>query len=194
MPISVFWTIISGATVYVIGQTLHRYILDPLIEFKRAKAAITRHVVVNAALLTLEQSGEDVSFEAVRNVRKSLAMRSIELGGELISTARAIPLYSLFRFIFCYPSLRETLRVTSDLVALSNNVSGPSSVSHYLEKSRIEAFNNISKALRFKFSYTDLQLISTGYFMNGKSLEHVLAGDPNALSVETKRLLKKQSK
>ncbi|MEC0167874.1 hypothetical protein [Paenibacillus graminis] len=194
MPNTVFWTIFSGASVYIFGQTVHRYILDPLLDFKKARAAIVRHVITNASILTLEKPQNERAFEALKETRKSLATKSIELGGDLISTARAVPFYPLFSFIFRYPSLRETLKATSDLVDLSNNVSNHSSVSHYLEENRVKAFDSLAKMLRFKFTYSDLQLISTGYFMNGKSLEHVLNDTPNALSDEVIRKLKKQSK
>lgn len=181
--ITILITVSSGVLVFVLGQIIQRYALDPLMNYKKARAAVLNHLISSAAVIALPTPTEKV---IVNEEFRQYKDKAIELGSELVSSVRSVPLYNLYRKIFRYPSMDDTLVVASYLIDIANNIDSGTSVEHYFRGERKEAFNIVSKILRFNLNATDLELISTGSYRNGKSLEHVIKGVEKALPTESK--------
>lgn len=174
---SVFFTILSGVSVFVLGQLIQRNVFEPILEYKKARATLLRHLLNYAGVITttLPSDGSaDANFLAYKN-------KAIEVGSDLIAAARAIPAYSFYRKYLKYPSEEGTLIVASDLIDIANNMNSNTSVEHYFKGERAEALNRIMRILNFHMKDTDFELIATGAYKNGKSLPHVLKGVKEAL-------------
>lgn len=170
---SVAVTILSGVSVFVLGQIVQKYVLDPLMEYKKVRASILKHLISSAGTIAFSLPTEEKIAHEHYKVYKD---KAVEFGSDLVAVVRSIPLYRFYSIIFKYPSLDETFVVASDLIDISNNFNENRSVDHYFKNERKDSLERISRIMRYKLSVVDLELIATGSYRNGKSIQHVIEG------------------
>ncbi|MBG9736443.1 hypothetical protein [Paenibacillus alvei] len=171
-------TVVSGVLVFIIGQAIQKYLLEPYSNYRKARANILQLLIANSNLITSTLSLDREPFD---EQWKSFERESVRLGSELIASTQEVPFYNKSYFT---PTIIETYMVASDLRDLGNNVIGSSATEDDNKHQRIEALNRISNILKFKLKYEEYELITHGEYKNGKSLKGVLEGTPEALSVK----------
>lgn len=112
---STFTTVLSGVSVFVIGQATVKLLIDPVQEMKRTIGAIahalTEHaqVISNPGLLGLDK--ERGTSEALR-----------KLSAQLETHLYLVPRYDFTRVPFGLPPREKVLKAASHLIGLSNSV------------------------------------------------------------------------
>ena len=85
--IQVFWTVVAGVAVYIIGQWVQRFILDPIKDFKGATAKASYLLLANQAKITNASNEEPELQTDIKGLAASLLM-----------TAGQIPFYRLWEW------------------------------------------------------------------------------------------------
>ncbi|HEQ3519046.1 TPA: hypothetical protein VGS91_001977 [Citrobacter freundii] len=114
MWITVFTTIISGVTVYVIGQIITKCALEPYISFKE-------HLGKISSLLLREQS-KIMNFrpnaELIHELKASSSL--------LIAKSKAIPCYKYFSKMGLIPDYRDVIEASHHLNLIASILEGGS--------------------------------------------------------------------
>lgn len=107
-----FLTIISGVSIFVLGQILKDFILKPLQDFYRTKADISHKLKFHANILTNSGLKKELMSIASGDMR--------DLSCNLEALYLIIPFRSLFSFLNIIPS-RDEIKIAEEyLIALSN--------------------------------------------------------------------------
>jgi hypothetical protein len=129
---NIFLTIISGVTVFVVGQGLLKLVIDPVQKLKKTIAEVAfslwnDHAIIhNAKTVTEEQAKE--TFNRLRT-----------LGSRLAAGYQLIPFYNYTRKLFGLPASRDVSEAGDKLFGLSNNMWGDNPARfYYLDLYRIE--------------------------------------------------------
>lgn len=110
---STFLTILSGVTVFVIGQVALKLFIDPIHDFKKVIGEISNCLINNAGNYF---EPEKLSVEKQGEVAKELLGLSAKLNAQMST----IPFYSkLARFYLC-PSTDHVVIATKSLIGISN--------------------------------------------------------------------------
>lgn len=138
---TVFVTVVSGVLIFVIGQLLSRFVLEPLAEWRKLRGEVAHalhfyaNVYVGEGLHTAEY-GQEV----MKHYR--------DLASQLWQRAHAIPFYRVFVLMKAVPSWSQLQQASAGLTGLSNTVFSRESdgLGSSLDKRRDE----IREALRLK--------------------------------------------
>ena len=128
----VFITVISGVSVYVLGQFTLKLIIEPIQEFKKEIAEIINvigfhaNITSNPNMIDQEQSSE---------ISKILRKHAINLE----SKSSIIPFYKMFENIRLLPKNENIEKASSELIGLSNSL-----------YSSINGFENYEKSSKIK--------------------------------------------
>lgn len=134
---SVFLTIISGVFVYILGQFVHKLIIEPWQKQKECVANIAYHLIFYANVYSSPGVGKEE-----RNEEASIEAR--KLAAELTATTYHIPAYSLFARIKIFPKESDIMNARNQLIGLSNCTKSGNPENNY------ERENKIKKLLRIK--------------------------------------------
>lgn len=110
---TLFWTILAGVAIFVVGQFILKLVIEPIQEFKktigRVAHALTNHanVYTNPAVC-----GREVELETSRTFRS--------LSSELSERMALIPAYRLTGPAFGLPTRANIVEASSQLIRLSN--------------------------------------------------------------------------
>jgi hypothetical protein len=110
---NIFLTIISGVTVFVLGQVFLKLIIDPVQEAKKTIANIrielirSGHVLHNANVVDKEL--RDKLFDSFRS-----------LAAELVAGTETIPFYKIIAKVVGLPPSHNARAASRNLIALSN--------------------------------------------------------------------------
>lgn len=107
MKDSIFFTILAGVTVFVIGQFILKLVLEPLVSFKESLGELSAFFLRNRAKITNANATLEMQDEVKR------------LGSTLISKRQAIPLYRVFAFLLRMPSEKNIIESCRSLNAIS---------------------------------------------------------------------------
>lgn len=150
-------TVISGVSIFILGQIIIRFILDPLMEFRRVQGEIASSLTFYAAvggeameeyylrgLKTAEDS--DASHKAIIIERYKDLLRKHwsksddaqltlrRQASELLSKASAIPGYKLLSFLKVVPSMENIIDASAQLIGMSNSVHRGENFGERIEK------------------------------------------------------------
>ena len=113
MWITVFTTVLSGLTVYVIGQIITKCALDPYVSFKE-------HLGKVSSLLLREQS-KIMNFRANAELINEIKASS----GLLIAKSKAIPCYKHFSKIGLVPNYEDVIDASRHLNLIASILENP---------------------------------------------------------------------
>lgn len=115
MTESVFFTIFTGVSIYVLGQIIVKLVIDPVHELKKTIGQISHSMIMYANVISnVEVTNDNLKREASDCLR--------ELSALLQSHLKLIPIYDCSRRIFFLPSEREIYEASSALIGLANSV------------------------------------------------------------------------
>lgn len=120
-------TIFAGFIVFVLSQIYLKFILDPLIEYRKIKAEIAVNLVyfANIYMNPVESKvlfSNDQIKSQVDDTSRTLRKLSCELRGCL----QSIPFYWIFWLLRIIPSKKNARDVAANLIGISNSLFYPS--------------------------------------------------------------------
>lgn len=142
---TVFLTVISGVTVFVIGQLIMKFYIDPIVRFKESIGRIIHFFLTNRAIITntyatLEQQAELKS-----------------LGGDLLASKQAIAHYCLLCRLFGLPTEGNVLEACQIINQVSHNMVKDTSPKNGNVENSIEnqrAISRLAETLGVKLDFT----------------------------------------
>ena len=155
--------IISGISVFILGEIFVRFFLTPLHKFKEIKGEIASTLLFHANnygqqyqnltdILGTEGGDERVINERIESAKMwntDLSKASDEtraVAAKLISVAEGIPFYSLLAFVKVVPQKASIVKSRKNLIALSNSFSENQSMPS------AERSDEICKILKIEFT------------------------------------------
>ena len=113
----VFWTVLSGVSVFVIGQLIVKLAIEPIHEYRKLCGEIADALIFYANVsvrYTNTGMPKELQEEAQRTYRR--------LAGQLYARAHVIRLYPVWAFVRLVPRRKDLAQASSSLIGLSNNV------------------------------------------------------------------------
>jgi|CXWL01.1.fsa_nt_gi hypothetical protein len=111
----VFWTVLSGTTVFVLGQIFVRMVLDPVHELQKQRGDIADALIFYANV-TIRYSGiKQEELEKSQDVYRQKA-------SQLIAKAHMLRFYWLWSCLLMVPPRKNIAAAARSLIGLSNNV------------------------------------------------------------------------
>jgi hypothetical protein len=122
----VFYIILAGVIVYVLGQIVVKIVIDPVQELKRVIADIAFKLIHYSHVFKLS-SAEDASGEAAKKTinRERLEQTAEEyrqLASMLNAAFRLVPFYSFTRLAFFLPGEADIIDARNDLIEMSEEI------------------------------------------------------------------------
>jgi hypothetical protein len=110
-----FWTIITGVLVFLIGQAVLKFLFEPLQEFRRTVSEIAHALIEYANIYSNPGVGEE---QKLREAVKALRNLSSKLYAQMYLT----PKYAYIAKVLCFPSEKSVWEAATNLIGLSNSV------------------------------------------------------------------------
>ena len=113
----VFWTVLSGVSVFVIGQLIVKLAIEPIHEYRKLCGEIADALIFYANVsvrYTNTGMPKELQEEAQRTYRR--------LAGQLYARAHVIRLYPVWSLVGLAPRRKDLAKASSNLIGLSNNV------------------------------------------------------------------------
>lgn len=107
---TVFGTIIAGVSVYVLGQILIKFVIEPILEFRSLLGRITQFFLRN--------QGEMLSAEGSESTQSELFV----LASELLQKRQSIIWYSRLSVIYGLPSSDKVLNAARSMNQIGNRI------------------------------------------------------------------------
>jgi len=115
--LNTFLTILTGVSVFVLGQIILKLFIDPIQEFKRVIAEIS-HILIERANIYANPGKADIDKEQM----VSIELRNIS--SKLNAQMYLVPLYKQIAKIFRLPAQENVMKASSELIGLSNGFAG----------------------------------------------------------------------
>ncbi len=112
----IFYTVLSGTLVYVLGQLVSKFVIDPIHKQKEVIGEITDTLIYYANIFGVHNDENDDANEAMNKFRS--------LSTKLISKTYLIPFYTFLEKMHIVKSLVKIKNAHTGLVGLSNSVYG----------------------------------------------------------------------
>lgn len=129
---TIFYTIIAGVSVFVLGQMVLRWIIEPVQELRKLKGEILFHLANDYATI---QNANTVKKEVALETGKALE----RLGASLLATEHLIPMYKHTKNVFNLPESDNIKFAAKRLRLMSNSMFSDADDIHYwLDLHRIE--------------------------------------------------------
>ena len=135
----VFNTVISGTSVFVLGQLISKFIIDPVHEQQKVFGEIVDALIFYKNIFGRTIIGTTKEGDEAQNKLRSLATK-------LLSKTHLIPFYGILEFLFIVKPLKNILDAHGGLIGLSNSVY----VNPYFLDNVDDYYNQIHKALNIK--------------------------------------------
>lgn len=114
--VDVFWTVLAGVAVYVLGQAVVKFFIEPWHEYRMLVGRIAHAMILYRTANNDPNLVSPVPLEEARRELRSLA-------GELWQRTYAIPLYGALSRVFRgLPSRPEIREASGNLIGLSNSL------------------------------------------------------------------------
>ncbi|MDC8450810.1 MAG: hypothetical protein LV473_20995 [Nitrospira sp.] len=131
MNTTVVLTVISGVLVYVLGQLIVKFVIEPVQETKKLIGYIAHSLIEHANVI----SNPDVTSKEDK-IATSQAIR--KLSAELRAQLYLVPKYHVTAFIFRLPSREKMLSATTSLMGLSNGMFGKTTKDYEWNAKRVQ--------------------------------------------------------
>lgn len=111
-----FFTIITGVLVFILGQIFLEFVLRPIQEYKKLKGKVAKYLVLYASCYSNPQFVEDGNSEKHDKAGEELR----ELASEVLAFSETIPNYLITLMLI---PKKEKLKIASEnLIGLSNSL------------------------------------------------------------------------
>lgn len=110
-----FWTIVAGVLVFVIGQAILKFVLEPLQEFRRTVSEIAHALIEHANVYGNPGLGDE---QKLKDASSALRKLSSKLHAQMYLT----PKYSHLSKFLSFPSEKAVSDAVTNLIGLSNSV------------------------------------------------------------------------
>lgn len=129
---TIFYTIIAGVSVFVLGQIVLKWIIEPVQELRKLKGEILFHLANDYA-----------NIQNANTIKKELALEAGKvferLGASLLANEHLIPMYNRIQCIFNLPESESIKFASTRLHLISNSMFSDADDIHYrLDLYRIE--------------------------------------------------------
>jgi len=123
----IFWTVVTGVAVFVVGQAVSRFIIEPWHEYRMLVGRIAHAFILFSTANAIPGLASPTPLDEAHGELRSLA-------GILWQQVYAIPLYqTVARVCWWIPTYDDIQVASSNLVSLSNSVGHPgSNISGYI--------------------------------------------------------------
>lgn len=108
----VFPTVLSGTLVFILGQIIQKFFLEPIQNYKKIIGEIDNRLKFHANILTNAGFNNEVITEITNSVR--------ELSCKLESSYKQIPLTKTLSYLNIIQSPKEIADAAKELMSLSN--------------------------------------------------------------------------
>ena len=138
---TVFETVVAGVAVFVTGQIIIKFIVEPILDFKSLLGKITQTFLRN--------QGQIISARADKEIEDLMFI----LASELLQKRQSILWY---KFLFCLyglPSYSSVLNAAKELNLIGNLVSNEKEERGEEQVSIYNAMTKIEKSLKINISY-----------------------------------------
>lgn len=114
--ISIFTAIVSGVSVFVIGQIILKLVIEPIQQLKKTMADISHTFIRYAYAIhnnkdAIPEGSHDEVFDKLR-----------QLSGQLYGDIALIPGYQFLRILFCLPKKENIYESAKSLIGIANNM------------------------------------------------------------------------
>ncbi|HBQ2124601.1 MULTISPECIES: hypothetical protein [Klebsiella pneumoniae complex] len=110
---TVFWTIVSGVMVYVIGQISMKMLIEPVSEQRKVISKITYDLRFYADKLANPKDRANAEMMEICTLMR-------QHSSQLHSATNLIPLYSFWHYVFGLPHPNKIKDATENLIRLSH--------------------------------------------------------------------------
>lgn len=121
---TLFTTILAGVTVFVLGQIVLKWMIEPIQKFRMLKREILFHL-----------ANDHATIHNARMVKKETALevgRTLErLGASLLANQYLIPMYPQIQRVFQLPDREKVKLAAKQLRLISNSIFGEEHDIHY---------------------------------------------------------------
>ena len=121
---TLFTTILAGVAVFVLGQIVLKWMIEPIQELRKLKGEILFHLANDHATI---QNAKIVEKEAAREVGRTLE----RLGASLLANQHLIPMYSRIQRVFQLPDREKIQFAAKRLRLISNSIFSETHDIHY---------------------------------------------------------------
>lgn len=150
--IAIFTTIISGVTVFVLGQIFLKMVIEPVQNLKATISKVAHCltndyiILMNADVLSKKESQE--TYKKLRN-----------LGAQLYADLHVVPLYHFFRNIFGLPSFNNLVEASDKLFGISNKMYSKQAAKYdYLDLYYLQMCKNLRIHVPEKMQLSEAEL------------------------------------
>lgn len=137
----IFLTVISGVVVYVAGQSILQFVLEPIKEFNKQRGDTSFLLLSYRAKIT-----------NAFNTDKKLQGEVKEMGAALVSTMMQIPLYDLFATCGIVPTRKNVFKAAQEINGISYGM-GPVGNDEGSAQRNFKALQEIADALKIQTSF-----------------------------------------
>ena len=110
---TVFWTVFAGVAVFVVGQIVVKFFLEPIQEWYKLRGEIGHSLIFYANVYSNTQACDDSVIREANGTFRRLSC-------ELFAKVSTIPLYSLWSFLHLLPTRSNIEKAGGYLIGLSN--------------------------------------------------------------------------
>lgn len=143
---SMLLTILTGVSVFVIGQFVLKLVLDPIVSLKKIFGEISAFFLKEQAKITNAHGNDELCNEISR------------LSSSILANSTAIPFYGFFSFILRMPSNGCIIKSCHSMNLISHNLNpkAQEKVSVNGSLTILENMKTISENLKIKIDYQEL--------------------------------------
>jgi hypothetical protein len=122
----VFYIILAGVIIYVLGEIIVKIVIDPVQELKRVIADIAFKLILYSHVFKLSSSGDsDAATRGTEIAPEKLEQAADEyrkLASMLNAGFRLVPFYPLARVVFFLPKEADILDARNELIEMSEEI------------------------------------------------------------------------
>jgi hypothetical protein len=141
--LQIFWTVVSGVAVYVIGQAILNFVFEPIKKFNEQRLDTSFLLLFQQAKITNALNEDMAAQDEIR-----------EMGAALISYMNQIPFYDFLASlrIFGLPSREEVFEAARELNGIAYQT-GPVGKGPGSAVENVKALEKIARLLRIRTAY-----------------------------------------
>lgn len=121
---NIFITIVAGVSVFVLGQIVLKWLIEPIQEFRRLKGEVLFHLASEHEVI---HNAKAIDEDAAHQVGAVLH----DLGARLHATLSLIPMYPYSRKLFLLPKAEQIRLAAERLRLISNSMYSEAEDIHY---------------------------------------------------------------
>ena len=122
----VFYIILAGVIIYVLGEILVKIVIDPVQELKRVIADIAFKLIHYSHVFKLSSSGDSDAAGGGKEIAPEKLEQAADeyrkLASMLNAGFRLVPFYPLARIVFFLPKEADIIDARNELIEMSEEI------------------------------------------------------------------------